>query len=186
MSTSPDPRYAYGQQPQQYQQPPPQQPYYYPPPPPQGYAQPPGYGYPGAYGSPPGYYAPAYYAPVYAPPPDTTKSTIAGVIWILCLVRDIIYLLFFLTLGALFGGFFFGLGGFIAVFAIFPLIGIIGSGMAMASDFQHKNYQMGTIGSVLGLIGSSFPGLLVVGPVGLVLSIIGLVLHVSAKSEFTT
>ncbi len=182
MSQSPDQPYAYAQQPPQYQQPAPQQPYYYPPQaPPQAYAQPVGYGYPGPYAAPPGYYVPAY-----APPPDTTKSTIAGVMWILCLIRDILFLLAFAALGSMMGFFMFGGGAFFALFVIFPVIGAIGSGMAMIADFQHKNYQMGTIGAVLGLIGSSFPGILVVGPVGLILSIIGLVLHISAKSEFAT
>ena len=175
MSPYPDPRVqsgGYGQQPQQYVQAQP----YYPAQAPVQYAQP-AYPYPPGYGPMPAY---------YAPPPDHTKSTIAGVMWILCLVRDLLYLLAVLAVGSMFGGFSYGMGGILVVLAIFPLIGVIGSAVAMMSDFQRTNYQMGTVGAVLALIGSSFPGIILVGPVGLVLSIVGLVLHISARPEFSS
>ncbi|HKZ60780.1 MAG TPA: hypothetical protein VJ547_13195 [Candidatus Thermoplasmatota archaeon] len=198
MSTYPDPRtqpYAYAQQPPQYQQPPPQQqppqqPYYGYPGQPQPYAQPAGYGYPGPYGPPPGYYVPAYYAPIYAPQPDYSKSTVAGVMWVLCLVRDLLFLIYLVTIGSFLGGMgmgFWGLtGGIMAILIVFPILGIIGCAIAMMADFQRKNYSMGTAGAVLGLVGSSFPGIILVGPVGLVLAIIGLVLHMSARTDFTS
>jgi hypothetical protein len=73
-----------------------------------------------------------------------------------------------------------------AVLAIFPLIGVIGSAIAMTSDFSRKNHSNGTIGAVMSLIGSTFPGIILIGPVGLVLAIIGLVLHIQAKPSFSS
>jgi hypothetical protein len=169
---------AYGQQP--YAQPGyAQQPYGQQP-----YAQQP-YGQPGYYAQP-GYtqpYYPTYYPAMYAPPEaDHTAATVAGVFWILCLVRDLIMLPVIMA-----GGFFLGMitGGLGTVVIIFPVLGIIGCCVAMASDFGRKNHSMGTAGAVLALIGSSFPGIFFLfGAVGFILALIGLILHVSGKKGF--
>lgn len=146
----------------------------------QPYGQP-GYGgYPAAY--PPPMYG-AYYPQVYmAPQPDTTTTTLAGVFWILALVRDIVMLPFIMVGGFLFGFMTLGLG---TIVIIFPVLGIIGCCLAMASDFGRKNHSMGAVGGVLALIGSSFPGaFLFFGPVGFVLTLLGLILHMVGKKEF--
>jgi hypothetical protein len=157
--------------------PPPQPPY--PPPPgyPQTYAAQPYYPQPYP-GQPYGYFAPA-------PPqePDHTSSTFAGVMWILCLVRNLIMLPVIVAGGFFLAFFTFGLG---AVIIVFPVLGIVGSVLAMASDFGRKNHALGTVGGVLALAGSSFPGLLFgFGVIGFVLALVGLILHVVGKKEFT-
>lgn len=155
------------------------------------YAQPPGpypqAPYPPQYYPPPYYaQAPGYYMPVYSQPPsDSSTALVAGIMWLLCIVRDTVFLIGFLLIGSALPFFFpFGFGGALFVFALFPVLGIVGSAIAMACDFQRKNHNLGSLGAVLGLVGSSFPGLLVFGPVGIVLSVLGLALHLVAKKDF--
>ena len=141
--------------------------------PPQGY----GAGYP---------YAPpyGYYPPIQPDPPGTGNATAAMIFWVLLLLRHIFTLIAILLVGTFFGIFSPTLGLSLAALAVLPLIGMIGCVLAIISDSQKKNHNLGTIGAVMALVGC-FPGLLTFGVIGLSLGVIGLILHFLAKPAFT-
>lgn len=136
-----------------------------------GQAQP--YGY---YGAP---------AAVVFREPDHTSSTFAGVLWILFLVRNLLMIPLLFVAGAFLALLNIGLGAALWILLTFPVIGMVGCVLAMASGFQCKNHAMGTVGGVLALVGSSFPGpFFGFGIVGIVLGVIGLALHLAARKEW--
>jgi len=157
--------------------------------PPQAYGQ---YGQPGYYGQPyaqpayyPGGYAPGYLMPVYAPQQDDgSTAAVAGVFWILCLLRNLLMMAGGAFI-AMLAGPTLGVPGI--AFLVFPLIGVVGCALAAYCDFARKSHNLGTAGAVVALVGSSFPGFLgFFGPIGFILALIGLLLHLGAKRQFKT
>lgn len=160
----------------------------------------PGYG---PQAAPPGYYAPpqayygqppygqapiGYYPPVYTQPvANHTFSSIASVLWTLCLLRNIGMLVVAVAGAAFISAFGMPFGGLVVLLVILPLLGIIGCALGIASDSSRHGHAMGTVGGVLAIVGSSFPGLLFgFGVIGVTLAVLGLAMHLAAKKEFQT
>jgi hypothetical protein len=106
--------------------------------------------------------------------------------WVLLLIRNLLIIPFIFLASVLLSIFNLGFGLALWTLILFPVVGIIGCSIAMASDFQRKNHTIGTVGGVLALVGSSFPGpFFGIGIVGLILGVIGLALHLGAHKDFT-
>jgi hypothetical protein len=140
------------------------QPYDYPQAPAYGYPYPPPYGYPPA------------------APEKSGYGAVAGIMWVLLFIRHFFMFVVMLAIGGLLSLIdpTLMLGG---VFVVFPVIGMAGCILAAISGFSNKHHTAGAVGGVMALVGC-FPGIFVVGIVGLIFGLIGMGLHLVSRADF--
>jgi hypothetical protein len=80
-----------------------------------------------------------------------------------------------------------GLSDIGILFTVMPIVGLVGCLGAMILCFTRKMFMIALVLGILGLAGSAMFGIMVfIGPVGLVLALLGVVLLALSKKEFTS
>jgi hypothetical protein len=114
---------------------------------------------------------------------ETAKPMLGGIFFLFAMLKNLVIVA---LAGIIWGaGIPVGLSSWGVLFTVMPVIGLIGSLIAMILCFMRKMWMIAVVMGILSLVGSALFGLLIlIGPLGLVFALLGLIMLLLSKKEF--